>query len=78
MTPFEAIYGQKTPSVISYLLGLSKVQAVDQMLTVRETILRTLKENLIMAQNHMKQRADQGLFEHQFEEGDQVFLGLKP
>jgi hypothetical protein len=78
MTPFEAIYGQKTPSVLSYLPGVSKVQAVDQMLTVRETILCTLKENLIMAQNHMKQRADQGLFEHQFEEGDQVFLRLKP
>jgi hypothetical protein len=55
MTPFEVVYGQKPPSVLSYLPGVSKVQAVDQMLTVRETILRTLKENLIMAQNCMKQ-----------------------
>jgi hypothetical protein len=29
MTPFEAVYGQKPPSVISYLPGTSKVQAVD-------------------------------------------------
>jgi hypothetical protein len=29
-----------------------------------------------MAQNHMKQQADQGHSERQFEEGDQVFLHL--
>jgi hypothetical protein len=55
MTPFEAVYGKNPPSVLSYFPGVSKVQAVDQMLIVREAILRTLKENLVMAQNHMKQ-----------------------
>jgi hypothetical protein len=74
MTPFEAVYGQKPPSVLSYLPGASKVQVVDQTLTVREAILRTLKENLVMAQNRMKKQADQGHFERQFAEGDQVFL----
>jgi hypothetical protein len=66
MTPFEAVYGQKPPSVLSYLHGVSKVQAVDQMLTVQEAILRTLKDNLVMAQNHMKKQADQGHSERQF------------
>jgi hypothetical protein len=74
MTPFEVVYGQKPTSVLSYLLGTSKVQAVDQTLIVQEDILRTLKENLVMAQNCMKQQADQGHFERQFAEGDQVFL----
>jgi hypothetical protein len=74
MTPFEAAYGQKPPLVLSYLPGTSKVQVVDQTLTVREDILRTLKENLVMAQNRMKQQADQGRSERQFVEGDQVFL----
>jgi hypothetical protein len=74
MTPFEAVYGHKPPSVLLYLLGTSKVQAVDQTLTVQEDILRTLKENLVMAQNRMKQQADQGHLERQFAEGDQVFL----
>jgi hypothetical protein len=78
MTPFEAVYGQKPPSVLSYLLGTLKVQAVDQKLTVRVDILRTLKENLVMAQNRMKQQADQGLSECHFAEGDQVFLRLQP
>jgi hypothetical protein len=66
MTPFEVVYGQKPPSVLSYLPGASKVQAVDITLIAREAILHTLKENLVMAQNHMKQQADQGRFEHQF------------
>jgi hypothetical protein len=48
------------------------------MLTIREAILRTLKENLVMGQNHMKQQADQGRSEHQFAEGDEVFLRMKP
>jgi hypothetical protein len=78
VTPFEAVYGQKLPLVLSYFLGVSKVQAVDQTLTVRETNFRTLKENLVMAQNHMKQQADQGRSERQFVEGDQVFLRLQP
>jgi hypothetical protein len=43
VTPFEVVYGQNPPSVLSYFPGVLKVQAVDQMLTVREAILRTLK-----------------------------------
>jgi hypothetical protein len=78
MTPFEAVYGQKPPSVLSYLLGVSKVQTIDQTFTVREAIICTLKENLVMAHNHMKQQADQGRSERQFAEGDQVFLLLQP
>jgi hypothetical protein len=78
MTPFEVIYGQKPPSVLSYLPGASKVQAVDLTLISREAILHTLKENLVMAHNHMKQQADQGLSEHRFAKGDQVFLQLQP
>jgi hypothetical protein len=78
MTPFEVVYGQKPPSVLSYLLGASKVQAVDLTLTAWEAILCTLKENLVMAQNRMKKQADQGRSERQFAEEDQVFLQLQP
>ena len=78
MTPFEVVYGQKPPSVLSYLQSASKVQAVDLTLIAREAILCTLKENLVMAQNRMKKKADQGRFECQFAERDQVFLRLQP
>jgi hypothetical protein len=78
MTPFEAVYGQKPPSVLSYLPGTSKVQAVNQTLTIQEDILHTIKENLVMAQNCMKQQEDQGPSECQFAEGAQVFMRLQP
>jgi hypothetical protein len=74
MNPFEAVYGKNPPSVLSNFRVVSKVQVVDQTLTVREAILRTLKENLFMDQNCMKQKEDQGRSERQFAEGDQVFL----
>jgi hypothetical protein len=50
--------------------GVSKVQVVYQNLTVREAILHTLKENLVMDQNHMKKQVDQGHSECKFVEGD--------
>jgi hypothetical protein len=78
MTPFEAVYGHNPPSFLSYLPSSSKVQVVDLTLITQEDILRTLKENLVMAQNHMKQQSDQGHSERQFAEGDQVFLLLQP
>jgi hypothetical protein len=78
MTPFEVVYGQNTPSFLSYFPSVSKVQAVDQTLTVREAILHTLKENLVMAHNHMKQQEDEGHSEWKFTEGDQVFLQMHP
>jgi hypothetical protein len=51
---------------------------VEENLVVREAILHTLKDNLVMAQNHMKKQADHGRFECQFVEEDQVFLRLQP
>jgi hypothetical protein len=56
MTPFEAVYGQNPPSVLSYMPGVSKVQEVEKNITVREAILHSLKENLVMAQNRMKKQ----------------------
>jgi hypothetical protein len=60
MTPFEEVYGQKSPFVLSYMPSVLKVQEVDQTLTIKESILYTLKQNLVMAQNNMKQKVDQG------------------
>eukprot|EP00253_Pinus_taeda_P005072 PITA_05072 len=56
MTPYEAVYGQLLPSPTSYLKGCSKVQAVDQLLQHRATMLTHLRENLHQAQNRMKQQ----------------------
>jgi hypothetical protein len=78
MTPFEAVYGQKAQSILSYMLGVSKVWEVEKNITFQEAILRNLKDNLVMAHNRMKQQENQGRSEHHFAEGDQVFLRLQP
>ena len=49
MTHFEVVYGHKPPSVLSYLPSASKVQACALTLTAQESIVCTLKENLVMA-----------------------------
>ena len=65
MSPFEVVYyGQNPPSVLSYFPGVSKVHTIDQTITVWEAILYTLKENLFMAQNHMKKQEYQGHSKH--------------
>jgi hypothetical protein len=51
---------------------------VENTLRVCVDILHTLKENLVMAQNRMKQQANEGHSERQFVEGDHVFLCLQP
>jgi hypothetical protein len=60
MTPFEEIYGQNPSSVLSYMPGVLKVQEVENNLTVQEDILHSLKDNLVMARNHLKKKLDQG------------------
>jgi hypothetical protein len=32
MTPFEEVYGKNPPSVLSYILGVSKFQEVEKIL----------------------------------------------
>jgi hypothetical protein len=75
MTPYEVVYGKKPPFVDSYLPFTSKVNTMDSLLKNREATLVTLKENLEMDQNSMKQQAYQLRFEHSFE-GGQVFLHI--
>jgi hypothetical protein len=78
MTPYEVVYGQRPPIVITYLPDTSKVQSIDTMLQGHTTTLATLKDILHMAPNRMKQQADQHCSKRVFQEGDQVFLRLQP
>jgi hypothetical protein len=70
MTPFEVVYGKNPPSIISYMAGISKVQEVENNVSIHEAILITLKTNLAMDQNFMKKQVYQGHSERQFVEGD--------
>ena len=70
MTHYEVAYGQQPPLVVSYNPGTSKVNVMDSFLQNWEATLATLKENMEMTQNCMKQEVDQHHFDHSFEEGD--------
>jgi hypothetical protein len=78
MALFEVVYGKLSPPMISYLAVLSKVQEVDNTLVTCADIVFTLKDNLVLVENHIKKHIDQHHSKHHFEEGDNVFLYLKP
>jgi hypothetical protein len=49
MNPFGVVYGKNEPSVLSYILSVSKVHEVENNLTLHAAIICTLKENLVLA-----------------------------
>ena len=71
-----ALYGYNPPSITSYLRENSKVQAVEDHIEHQQEFLQLLKDNLSLAQNRMKQQADQHRSERSFDVGDWVFLRL--
>lgn len=78
ISPFEALYGLPPPTMLSYVPGTTKVQAVDEYLRNREAILKELRRNLRNAQDRMKSKANRQRREVDFEVGDMVFLKLQP
>ncbi|XP_011000836.1 PREDICTED: uncharacterized protein LOC105108282 [Populus euphratica] len=77
ITPFEAVYDVPPPSMILYIPGTTKVQAVDDMLRSRDEILRDLRKNFVATQVRMKCQADRHRQEVFFEVGDYVYLRLQ-
>ena len=78
VSPFEAVYGQPPPTLLSYIPGTTKVQAVDDLLRTRDQILSDLRHNLIVARDRMKSQADQHRWDVVFDVGDFVYLKLQP
>ena len=70
MTTFMALYGYHPPSITSSLRENSKVQAVEDHIEHQQEVLQLLKDNLNLAQNRMKQQADQHHSERIFDIGD--------
>ena len=59
MTSFEVVYGTTPPTLLIYVPGTSRIQAVDECLRDRNAILKELRHNLFLTQNHMKCQAFQ-------------------
>lgn len=58
MTPFKELYGRDPPNVACYIMGSSSNDLVEAYLVDRDEIISLLKQNLIKAQNRMKEVAD--------------------
>jgi hypothetical protein len=69
-TPFTVLYGQNPPIHIPYLLKDSNIEVVDRQLTKREDRLKTIKDNLKVAQHRMIQLANKKRSERIFKVGD--------
>ncbi|XP_062099824.1 uncharacterized protein LOC133805673 [Humulus lupulus] len=77
MTPFQATYGQLPPTITAYTRGSTTIQAVEEDLMTRDTILRQLKHNLQQAQNHMRQQANKKRRNINFNIGDLILVKLQ-
>ncbi|KAE8696106.1 hypothetical protein F3Y22_tig00110676pilonHSYRG00061 [Hibiscus syriacus] len=76
ITPFQALYGYKPPNMVWYTE--TKVQSVNELMRSREDMRMLVKEQLEIASNRMKQKADKHKSERVFEVGDSVYLKLQP
>ncbi|KAF5778414.1 putative nucleotidyltransferase, Ribonuclease H [Helianthus annuus] len=78
MTPFEVVYGRKPPNLTRYIKGTTTNSLLESQLLDRDTVLTTLKSNLLRAQSRMKTYADSNRRDVQFDIGDWVFVKLQP
>ena len=73
-----ALYRYHPPSITYSLRDSSKVQAMEDHMKHQQQVIQLLKDDLTLAQNQMKQQADQHRSEQRFNVGDWVFLRLHP
>ncbi|CAJ2636499.1 unnamed protein product [Trifolium pratense] len=77
-TPFEVVYGRKPPPLLRFLSNETKVAAVALELSERDEALSQLKLHLLRAQEQMAIYANKKRRDLSFEEGEWVFLKLRP
>ncbi|KAL0554843.1 hypothetical protein IC582_008771 [Cucumis melo] len=78
ITPFQAVYGRLPPPLVYYGDMETPNSTLDQQLKDRDIALGALKEHMKIAQERMKKQADTKRREVEFQEGDLVFLKLRP
>jgi hypothetical protein len=77
-SPFQITYGREPPSIPHYIMGTSKVEAVDSMLSQRQTLILKLRQTILKSQTRMKHFADQKRREVTFFPGQFVYIRLRP
>jgi hypothetical protein len=78
MTPFEALYGRKPPTLLDYVGGQTNITDLDTTLQQRQEILDILKANLKRSRQQMETQANKSRRDCTFNCGDLVLLKLQP
>ncbi|KAA0047331.1 myosin-11 isoform X3 [Cucumis melo var. makuwa] len=78
MYPFQAVYGRKPPTLLSYGEGGTSNSSIDEQLRERDIALAALCEHLLMAQQQMKMYADRKGRHVEFKIGELVLLKIRP
>ena len=78
VTPYEIFYGKPPPSVLGYIMGSSRNDAVDTLLHSRTELHASLHRNLHKAQDEMKHFANKRHRDVQYEIGQLVYVKLRP
>lgn len=78
LTSFEVVYGYPPPSLPTYVLGKTKVQAVDELLRDYVEILQILRCNLILAHDRIKSTTDRKRRDVSYNVENFVYLKLQP
>lgn len=78
VSPFEAVYGVPSPVELSYVPGTTTVHDVDEFLHDRAQILKDLHQNLIVAWDYMKTRANRNRRDVTFDIGNYMYSKLQP
>jgi hypothetical protein len=77
MSPFEALYGRKCNTPVSWdSLADRAVIGLDLLREMEEKMIK-IKQNLKVAQDRKKSYADKGRTHREFKVGDNVFLKVK-
>lgn len=78
MTPYQAVFGRPSPTLLQYMSNTTTTEAMNTILSDRQQVLTTLKSNLQRAQTRMKNQADAKRKDVSLHVGDWVFLKLQP
>ncbi|KAL0534210.1 hypothetical protein IC582_028498 [Cucumis melo] len=78
VSPFQVLYGRKPPSLISYGEGTTTNSTLAEQLNERDTVLVALRDQLLLAQQQMKQYADKKRRHVEYDVGEWVFLKIRP
>ena len=78
MIPFEAMYGRKCNTLISWDNPTDRVIVGPELLKDMEDQMVKIKHNLKVSQDRQKIYADHNMTTRQFQVGDHVFLKVRP